>query len=250
MGICGKREEKMGLEQSRQHGLRLAVFDLDGTLAPLGRGICPRDLQALRQLEERGVRIAVCSGKPTYYLCGFLRQAELHDPILIGENGAVIQMGVELPPRNFYILPYPQQTGEALRFLRAQLQTLLPDLWYQPNLVGLTPFPRSEAEFDCIAALLERERARLAGLDIYRHCDSFDIVPAGISKRAGLEYLAQLTGIAAAQTAAVGDGVNDYPMFDYAGYSIGIGVAQPERVDCNVEHCGEALALLHRLCSA
>ena len=33
------------------------LFDLDGTLAPLGRGICPEDLQALRRLEARGVRI-------------------------------------------------------------------------------------------------------------------------------------------------------------------------------------------------
>ena len=146
----------MRLEQMRLKELRLAVFDLDGTLAPLGRGICPEDLQALRRLEARGVRIAVCSGKPTYYLCGFLRQAELRDPILVGENGAVIQMGVDLPPRAFYRLPYPAQVREALRFLRGQLEALLPDLWYQPNLVGLTPFPRTEAEFDCIAALLER----------------------------------------------------------------------------------------------
>ena len=99
----------MRLEQMRLKELRLAVFDLDGTLAPLGRGICPEDLQALRRLEARGVRIAVCSGKPTYYLCGFLRQAELRDPILVGENGAVIQMGVDLPPRAFYRLPYPAQ---------------------------------------------------------------------------------------------------------------------------------------------
>ena len=238
----------MRLEQMRLKELRLAVFDLDGTLAPLGRGICPEDLQALRRLEARGVRIAVCSGKPTYYLCGFLRQAELRDPILVGENGAVIQMGVDLPPRAFYRLPYPAQVREALRFLRGQLEALLPDLWYQPNLVGLTPFPRTEAEFDCIAALLERERERLAGLDVYRHCDSFDIIPTGISKRAGLEYLARLTGIEAAQTAAVGDGVNDYPMFAYAGLSIGIGVAQPERVDCNVRTCGEAIEKLLALC--
>ena len=64
----------------------------------------------------------------------------------------------------------------------------------------------------------------------------------------GLEYLARLTGIEAAQTAAVGDGVNDYPMFAYAGLSIGIGVAQPERVDCNVRTCGEAIEKLLALC--
>ena len=115
-------------------------------------------------------------------------------------------------------------------------------------------FYKSQKEVDRAFALrlaAERkkwERERLAGLDVYRHCDSFDIVPTGISKRAGLEYLARLTGIEAAQTAAVGDGVNDYPMFAYAGLSIGIGVAQPERVDCNVRTCGEAIEKLLALC--
>ena len=77
--------------------IRLAVFDLDGTLAPLGKPVAPETVALLHQLENTGVRIALCSGKPTYYLCGFARQLGLADPILVGENGAVIQLGVDLP---------------------------------------------------------------------------------------------------------------------------------------------------------
>ena len=67
---------------------KLIVFDLDRTLADIGAGILPADIEALKALERKGARIAICSGKPTYYLCGFMRQVGLEQPILVGENGA------------------------------------------------------------------------------------------------------------------------------------------------------------------
>jgi len=225
---------------------KLIVFDLDRTLADIGAGILPADIEALKALERKGARIAICSGKPTYYLCGFMRQVGLERPILVGENGAVIQMGVDLPPRDFYILPYSNDAKKSIKLLQRALEEAMPWLWYQPNLVGLTPFPTGDKEFARIEALIEQNRQEIRDLDIYRHIDSFDIVPNSISKRAGLEYLAKLVHIDAAHTAAVGDGINDYPMFSYAGYRIGIGVAEPERVDDNVGTCAEALALLDK----
>ena len=83
--------------------IKLAVFDLDDTLAPVGRGIAEHDLKRLKELEDMGVRIALSSGKPTYYLCGLLRQLGLKRPIMIGENGIVIQFGVDLPPKKYYV---------------------------------------------------------------------------------------------------------------------------------------------------
>ncbi len=46
----------------------------------------------------------------------------------------------------------------------------------------------------------------------------------GIDKKQGMDFLGRLLGIGPGETAAVGDGVNDYPMFAYAGYTIGIKV--------------------------
>lgn len=88
---------------------KLIVFDLDGTLAPHGKGMLPENLEKLKALEQKNVRIAICSGKPTYYLCGFMRQIGLEKPILVGENGAVIQFGVALPPRDFTSPPIQTQ---------------------------------------------------------------------------------------------------------------------------------------------
>lgn len=224
--------------------IKLIVFDLDGTLAQLGKGILPEDLLLLHQLEDAGARIAICSGKPTYYLCGLMRQVGLKAPVLVGENGAVIQFGVDLPPREYFVAPYSAKAKRSIRLIRDELDLAIPDLWYQPNEVGLTPFPSSEAGFDAIQACLDKLAPELEDLILYRHCDCFDIMPDGITKKSGLERLGKLLGISPEETAAVGDGVNDYPMFEYARLSLGINVKEAEKVDRIFPSIHEALLFL------
>jgi len=224
--------------------IRLIAFDLDGTLAQLGKGILPEDFALLRRLEDSGVRIAICSGKTTYYLCGLMRQVGLRAPVLIGENGAAIQFGIDLPPKEYHIAPYSSGAKRSLRLLKDTLQTVVPDIWYQPNEVALTPFPKNEAGFDAIKACLDALDPLLEDLTIYRHCDCFDIMPNGITKKSGLERLGKLLGISPEETVCVGDGVNDYPMFEYAGLSVGINVKEPERVKMNFDSANKALTFL------
>lgn len=224
--------------------LKLMVFDLDNTLARIGKGIRQEDLGLLRSIEQKGVRIAICSGKPTYYLCGFMRQVELKDPILVGENGAVIQFGVDLPPRDYRVLPYSDKAKKSIAFLKEAFDRLLPELWYQPNQTGLTPFPATPEEFDIIAACIEQNQFNIHDVTVYRHVDSFDITPNGINKFSGLAYLGELTGISSEETVAIGDGVNDYPMFAYAGHAVGVRVADETKVHRNFESSTEALRYL------
>lgn len=224
--------------------IKLMIFDLDGTLAELGQGVRIEDIEILKELEGQGVTIAICSGKPTYYLCGFMRQVGLKEPVLIGENGAVIQFGVQLPPEKYYILPYSDEAKQTLSFLKNQIMQKLPDIWYQPNEVGLTPFPRNEAEFEIIEELLKEKSECVKDVDIYRHVDSYDIAPKGLDKKAGLKYLGELLNISHGEMIAIGDGVNDYPMFEYAGYSVGVNVKEDKRVDRNFETLAEALQYL------
>lgn len=222
--------------------MRLLVFDLDGTLAELGKGIEEHHVAMLQELENRGMRIALCSGKPTYYLCGFMRQVGLKAPILVGENGAVIQFGIDLPPVRYARVPYEREADHSLLRIREAIELRFPHIWFQPNEVALTPFPRTEEEFDWIQRLLDQNQ--FPGVDVYRHCDSFDLVPAGVDKYAGLRYLGRILGVSAEDTIAVGDGVNDYPMFAYAGLSLGVHVRDAEKVDENFANITEVLTFL------
>lgn len=226
--------------------IRLIVFDLDNTLAELGKGVPAEELALLKELEKEGIRIAICSGKPVAYLCGMLRQMELMHPILVGENGAVIQMGVDLPPKEYYYLPHSEEAKETIAFLGKKIRRMLPHLWFQANEVGLTPFPENEKEFTMIEELIRENQEQVRDVTIYRHVDSFDITPNGITKYDGMKYLGELLDILPEEVIAVGDGVNDYPMFRYAGYAVGVHVAEPDKVNRNFPTAREALQFLLR----
>lgn len=223
---------------------KLIFFDLDGTLAEIGKGMLPETVDALKKLEENGHRIAVCSGKPMYYLCGMLRQIGLKAPILVGESGADIQFGIDLPPEVCFTLPVSETSKKSIRLLREKLEEALPALWYQPNKVALTPFFRSEEEKNRIGALLEEYAAQIGDVDVIRQPECYDVVPLGVHKGAGVGAVAAYLSLTAADVIAVGDSLNDYPMFAYAGLSIGIGLLDPAKADMNVGSITEALDYL------
>lgn len=224
--------------------IQMMVFDLDSTLAPIGKGMGDEELKIFKELEEMGVKIAVCSGKTCDYLCGFFRQVGLKEPILIGENGAVIRFGVELPPRLHYRVPFSTDAAESLKKIRKILEEKFPHIWFQPNKIGVTPFPTTEEEFEKIAFLLEEYKETLKDISVYRHIDSYDIVPAGIDKAVGLSFLLKRMGMSPENVIAVGDGVNDYSMFALAGFSVGVNVKEEWRVDMNCKNTMEMLKFM------
>ncbi len=97
--------------------IKLIVSDLDGTLACTAYSAITADaLKTLKEIESCGVKIAVCSGKPTYYLCGYLRQCDWKASIMIGENGSVIQFGITVPLEFYHVMPYSDDAKNLLRF--------------------------------------------------------------------------------------------------------------------------------------
>lgn len=223
--------------------IRLCVFDLDGTLAPPDGGLSPITLEKLRALSLRGVRIAVASGKPTFYLAGFFRMANFGDIILIGENGVETVFGIDLPPRHRTALPVSREVRATLRRLRDELEEAFPGIFFQPNTLAVTPCPRTPEEMDAVEAILDRGGYRTL-LDVYRFPFCFDILPRGFSKAEGIRALAAELSLSADEVAAVGNDLNDYPMFAYAGLSIGINLAEPTRADRNFTTIEAALDYL------
>ena len=225
--------------------VRLLVFDLDSTLAPLGKGIGEKELELFRKIEKNDVRIAICSGKTCDYLCGFMRQVGLEHPILIGENGAVIRFGVDLPPKHHYQIPFLKEIEVSLEQIKKMLEERYPHIWFQPNKIGVTPFPTSVKEFEEIQEILDIWREGKEGIQVFRHIDSFDIVPAGIDKSVGIQYVLDLLGMTAEEMVAIGDGVNDYCMFEMAGFAVGVNVKETFRVNVNCKTTLEMLEYIY-----
>ena len=225
---------------------KIFVFDLDNTLAELGKAIPAPIISQLQKIENAGHIVAICSGKPTYYLCGMLRQVGLNSPVLVGENGAAIQFGVDLPPMERYKAHYDPAADGAIRELRSIIEKEAGfDVWFQPNEVCLTPFYHSPQEDEALEKVFSDHCDLIENhLDCFKHCDSFDLTPKGVNKKSGLSRLSGILNIPSEHFVAVGDGKNDYPMFDYAGVSIGIRVSDRNAVDINFDTIGEALTYI------
>lgn len=221
---------------------KLLVFDLDGTLAARGKGMSIEDTKKLKALEEAGYRIALCSGKPTYYLCGFARQLGLNAPVLIGENGGTFQVGVELPPRIYYEYPCVEKAREQIRTLKAKIDEKCGNSnWYQPNEIELTPFPKDAATFEKIQEILDSGEVCLDELRVYRYRDCFDMIPKNLNKGNGVKLFAQNEGIEQTDIIAFGDDVNDIPMLEYVDVSVVIGNGLDYDADYRFENISEAL---------
>lgn len=202
---------------------KLLIFDLDGTLAESGERMAEKDVDKLIALENRGYQIVLCSGKTSYYLCGFARQLGLKNPILVGENGGTFQFGIELPPKKYLEYPRSEQAKAQIHGMKMLIdKTYGNKIWYQPNLIGISPFPADEETFSDLQRLIDEKRPELDEIEIYRHWDCFDLIPKNVNKKNGLIYLSELTGMKASDMIAIGDGVNDVPMFEYADISIGV----------------------------
>lgn len=224
--------------------MKVYVFDLDGTIAPIERGVPAALAAGLRQLEKRG-QVAVCSGKPVYYLCGLLRQLELAAPVMIGENGAAVQFGVGLPPERVGSLPVSSQARDAMAELRRWLEERFAGrLWFQPNEYSLTPFPYDAELFAPIRERLSKADVAAAGLTVYEHSDCFDIVPSGVDKGAGVRMLCEMLGVSPAEVTAVGDHTNDIPMFRQAGRAIAVGGFSPAEAQLCFESAMDAVEYL------
>ncbi len=221
---------------------RVIAFDLDGTLALVGKEMDVSNVEKLIGLEKIGYIIVICSGKPSYYLCGFARQLGLNAPILVGENGGTFQFGVELPPIRYEVYPHSESAKAQKNMMKALIDRECEGkVWYQPNEVGLTPFPKDEQTFEKIQRLIDERVQLLDELLVYRHIDSFDFVPKNINKFNGLNYLSELIGVTGKEFIAVGDGVNDLPMFEFVDVSIGIGTVAAKYADFAFEEIGEVL---------
>ncbi len=218
------------------------VLDLDGTLAKVGKSATPETILLLEKIQKKGARIVISSGKPTFYLCGFARQMGLFDAILIGENGGVIQEGIELPPVFFKKARLPEKTAEALFQLRKKLETEFCDrIWYQPNETALTPFFHFQEDVPAIRKMIVDFLKPEMQLSFYEHSDCFDVVYNRLSKGEGIRLLSEITKTPTEKMIAVGDWTNDYPMFSAVGYSVGISLPDPEKADANFETIEEAL---------
>ena len=237
---------------------KLLVLDLDGTLTNSKKEITPRNLKALMQVQEQGVRVVLASGRPTYGIAPLadeLRISEFGGYVLSYNGGEVIDWKSK---KKLYENCLPNSVIPTL-YACAQRNNI-PLVSYKGDCV-LTEYPddiyvKKEAFLNKMAIFPSKEflsdmelplpkclmvaapdqlipieselSITLQGIiSVYRSEPYFlELVPLGIDKAQSLSVLINELAIQQEEIVAIGDGFNDLSMITFAGMGIAMANAQ------------------------
>lgn len=239
--------------------IKLIVSDLDGTLLDRNLQVSKADKDALRKAQESGYEICLASGRMFTELQIVMNacKGRFH---AISQNGATIhtkdfaqlgstyfdpELAVQLlkSSRLFQIENFIHTiddtyylTERTERSLLFESRVMVPGTERMDLESALQRNEIISCRFTYFGEieelrLLQAELARLfqGKIDSYiSDRDCLDVVPACVSKGAGLEVLVKHLGLKAHEVACIGDSFNDLPMFSFSPYSFAMITAPDE----------------------
>jgi hypothetical protein len=184
--------------------------DYDGTLASEDR-LGPDALAALAKAREAGLRLILVTGRTFFELTRVCERLDLFDGV-VAENGGVLYVPATAMIRAL-ALPPPS------RFL-AELDRR--GVGYQ---LGRVVVGMARSEEAAVRAALAEAGVQL---ELVPNRAALMVLPAGISKGAGVRQMLPALGLSFHDVLALGDGENDLDLFDACGWAGCPGSAVPE----------------------
>ena len=241
--------------------IKLIATDIDGTLLNNQGIITERSLRAIRSAREKGITVAIATGRFPENAYMLLEDYGLRLPI-IGVNGARI-VDENLREISSHEMA-PEAVGETLNVLlnagsdffifgdhaictATQKRMHHSELSSQGDRIKALGFHyyhgREEVEafvarhavykfFVCDNMPLPPIRQALSaipGIDLTQSWyNNIEIMPAGVDKGQGVRDMAQAMGLSMDQVMTLGDQSNDIPMLKAAGWGVAMGNASEE----------------------
>ncbi len=241
---------------------KLAVFDMDGTILNSNHEISKENLDAIRELENSGVKIVIATGRPNEFLKKFVRELKIKDYV-ISCNGSVIGKPftddylhnntidratvikiVDMCEENHYdYLLYTKtevvsKMNDKLKLIRKMeefyeekdkahiIQTEDANYIKQnfsPNKILITE--KNQAKFQKLWNFMKD----IDNVEFTQSwLGSLDISPKGDTKGNAVKKVSEFYGIKQEEIVAFGDQLNDLTMITYAGLGVAMGNGEDE----------------------
>lgn len=257
---------------------KLLVLDLDGTLTNSKKEIPEHNLNTLLRAQEKGLRIVLASGRPTYGITPLAEQLQLErfgGYILSFNGGQIIDCQTNkviyetVLDTAHYDYLYEQGNTEDFKIISYEDNYIVGEdieneyIKYEAflNKMPLKKVENFRKHFNCPLpkCLVVGEPTKLAELEkkmheklkdvmsVYRSEPFFlELLPLGIDKAKSLAVLLERIGLTREEMMACGDGFNDLSMIQFAGMGVAMANAQDvvkeaaNHITASNEECGVA----------
>lgn len=239
---------------------RLIAMDLDGTLVNSDKVITPRTLSALRRAQDKGVRLAIATGRPVEGARHIVEELDMQHRggCLVSYNGALVQDCTT--GETLYEKPLPEEYVP--RLLRTATDSNCAFVVYQGDRVLTTDASSEYVQYSgrnnrlpvkqatdfmketvppFYKGLIVGEPGRMASLrdSLIKEMDGaldfclsepffLECLAQGVSKMGGVEKVMARMGINATEVMAFGDADNDVSMIRRAGLGVAMGNAHEQ----------------------
>lgn len=237
---------------------RLIVLDIDGTLVDDQKRLLPSSLNALLAAQEKGIKVALASGRPTFGCHRLVEQLKLREYggyVLSYNGGKIISCseGEILGRRTISLKHLPKiyaltkEAGlEIISYTRGeiicedaespfvkrqseingdmnirQVDSLLTALKKEPFTYTITGKPE---ELQALKEQLEVQLPGVLSMSILYDC-LLEVLPSGVDKGSSLAFLMRDLGLKREEVIAVGDSYNDLGMMEIAGLGVAMANA-------------------------
>lgn len=243
---------------------KLIALDLDGTLYNDKLEITPKTIDALMKAQEKGIRIAISSGRPLpglFHARDTLKLQEHHGMLVSYNGGKVVDTTNH---EVLYELAIPHDLAiDVLKHLKNYpVHPMIDDgevLYVEdknayrvheehtnnsmecvevPSLIDFFDFPLvkilTSIDPEKLPDVLKEIGKPYEGkLDFIQSAPYYiEVVPVGTSKASGLSKVCEKLGITKDEIIAFGDAANDLEMINFAGYGVAMGNACDELKAC------------------
>jgi Cof subfamily protein (haloacid dehalogenase superfamily) len=238
---------------------RLVVFDLDGTLVDDNLEIAAEDLRGIEEARAKGLNITLATGRTFQSALPYIEKLGVDLPVILCNGAAIVspkggailyQQNLHLEAANLLLEKAFESDLDCLLFTDPftacpsvyRLTPLLADFillegLHNVELNNLIDIVRRDAPIkvqivgdgQVLRAFQDKISGRVPELTIVMtQSDYLEAMPAGVSKGAALEKLAEHLQVPMAQIVAFGDSVNDREMLVVAGMGIAMAGAPEE----------------------
>lgn len=239
-------DKDMTLQKETGQPVRIAFFDIDGTLLPFRQTqLSPGHAEALRQLQKQGILVVAASGRPPYIIpdFGFDARIAFNGALAVTKDGEIAYENAIEQPLLAKVYRFLSDHGIGMilagetsmgadrydqklqDYLSLASQKVIPDPGFMVRL--------SQPCLQVIAAvpgeLREQMQREIPELEIFGwHPLGVDITSSGVSKGEALKAVCSRYGIPISQSIAFGDAMNDKELLEAAGIAVAMGNAQED----------------------